>query len=391
MQCPCFFESAVCFYAARIHVRNGRGGTGLALRMELSTLTAAVRDEGSDRSYAARGRYYLDHNDFDRAFRDYDKAIELNLKSHEYFAARGYALYKGGRLDEALQDFNTALQLFPQNKLARVKRAKCFGKKLDFDACLEDCDAALQLGFDPEAALLKALVLFKLNRMEDAIAACSFVLQHKESAKALLCRSTCYHRLHNLEAALLDLEALLLLDGEDRRVKRRIEIIRAQLDLDGDQSRDEVESHTLESLFTFLQLQEFYPTFVFHEVNTVSDLSKVPSPDLKMFIPDEEARRRLTSYLVLLFNHRCRTKALQHAQQPAPRIAPKEFYCPITLEMMENPVVLADGYSYERDAICTWIASGNECSPMTNDYLSSTVLYTNFALKNLIQRWKEGK
>ncbi|KFM60500.1 WD repeat, SAM and U-box domain-containing protein 1, partial [Stegodyphus mimosarum] len=44
-----------------------------------------------------------------------------------------------------------------------------------------------------------------------------------------------------------------------------------------------------------------------------------------------------------------------------------EFYCPITQEVMRNPVVAADGYSYEKCAIQEWLESGRDTSPMTNE------------------------
>ena len=34
---------------------------------------------------------------------------------------------------------------------------------------------------------------------------------------------------------------------------------------------------------------------------------------------------------------------------------PNEFLCPITCELMEEPVTIADGHSYERVAIERWL------------------------------------
>lgn len=41
-----------------------------------------------------------------------------------------------------------------------------------------------------------------------------------------------------------------------------------------------------------------------------------------------------------------------------------EFTCPITLEVMKEPVVAADGYSYEKNAIKKWLKK-NTTSPVT--------------------------
>uniref|UniRef100_A0A3B4D0Q6 WD repeat, SAM and U-box domain-containing protein 1 n=1 Tax=Pygocentrus nattereri TaxID=42514 RepID=A0A3B4D0Q6_PYGNA len=47
-----------------------------------------------------------------------------------------------------------------------------------------------------------------------------------------------------------------------------------------------------------------------------------------------------------------------------------------------------DGYSYEREAIKSWINTSNHSSPMTNLPLHSTILTPNRTLKMAIDRWK---
>jgi hypothetical protein len=46
-----------------------------------------------------------------------------------------------------------------------------------------------------------------------------------------------------------------------------------------------------------------------------------------------------------------------------------------------------DGYSYEREAIQSWINSRNRSSPMTNLPLKTTLLTPNHTLKMAIGRW----
>ncbi|XP_026175589.1 WD repeat, SAM and U-box domain-containing protein 1 [Mastacembelus armatus] len=67
---------------------------------------------------------------------------------------------------------------------------------------------------------------------------------------------------------------------------------------------------------------------------------------------------------------------------------PDEFLCPITRELMKEPVIAADGYSYEREAIESWINTKNRSSPMTNLPLLTTLLTSNHTLKMAISRWK---
>ncbi|XP_057709435.1 WD repeat, SAM and U-box domain-containing protein 1-like isoform X2 [Corythoichthys intestinalis] len=67
---------------------------------------------------------------------------------------------------------------------------------------------------------------------------------------------------------------------------------------------------------------------------------------------------------------------------------PDEFMCPISRELMKEPVIASDGFSYERESIESWIKGKNRSSPMTNLPLQTTVLTPNRALKMAISRWK---
>ncbi|XP_027624245.1 WD repeat, SAM and U-box domain-containing protein 1 isoform X2 [Tupaia chinensis] len=68
---------------------------------------------------------------------------------------------------------------------------------------------------------------------------------------------------------------------------------------------------------------------------------------------------------------------------------PDEFICPITRELMKDPVIAADGYSYEKEAMENWISKKKRTSPMTNLVLPSVVLTPNRTLKMAIDRWLE--
>ncbi|KAL5806759.1 hypothetical protein ACOSQ4_029492 [Xanthoceras sorbifolium] len=66
---------------------------------------------------------------------------------------------------------------------------------------------------------------------------------------------------------------------------------------------------------------------------------------------------------------------------------PADFRCPITLEMMRDPVVVATGQTYDRQSISIWIESGHNTCPKTGQSLVHTNLIPNTALKNLIAMW----
>ncbi|XP_061343897.1 putative E3 ubiquitin-protein ligase LIN [Gastrolobium bilobum] len=69
---------------------------------------------------------------------------------------------------------------------------------------------------------------------------------------------------------------------------------------------------------------------------------------------------------------------------------PKDFVCPITSNIFDDPVTLETGQTYERRAIEEWFNRGNSTCPITRQKLQNTKLpKTNYVLKRLIASWKE--
>jgi len=69
---------------------------------------------------------------------------------------------------------------------------------------------------------------------------------------------------------------------------------------------------------------------------------------------------------------------------------PHSYQCPITMEVMQKPVVAADGHTYERDAIASWFAM-NSTSPMTGEPLLNTTLIPNHSLQSAISDFQERR
>jgi TPR repeat protein len=69
-------------------------------------------------------------------------------------------------------------------------------------------------------------------------------------------------------------------------------------------------------------------------------------------------------------------------------LIPKEFFCPITQEIMEDPVIAQDGYTYERSAIQQWFDLGHRNSPKTGARLLRAKLTSNHTMRSLIQDFK---
>ncbi|KAK8485708.1 hypothetical protein V6N13_089144 [Hibiscus sabdariffa] len=67
---------------------------------------------------------------------------------------------------------------------------------------------------------------------------------------------------------------------------------------------------------------------------------------------------------------------------------PSAFLCPVFKEVMKNPHVAADGFSYELEAIEEWLTMGHDTSPMTNLRLKHKFLTPNHTLRALIHDWQ---
>ncbi|XP_051131696.1 U-box domain-containing protein 26-like [Andrographis paniculata] len=66
---------------------------------------------------------------------------------------------------------------------------------------------------------------------------------------------------------------------------------------------------------------------------------------------------------------------------------PCHFRCPISLELMVDPVTVCTGLTYDRCSIESWIATGNTTCPVTRTLLTDFTLIPNHTLRRLIQSW----
>ncbi|KAI0492102.1 hypothetical protein KFK09_026367 [Dendrobium nobile] len=75
----------------------------------------------------------------------------------------------------------------------------------------------------------------------------------------------------------------------------------------------------------------------------------------------------------------------KYRNNPAPNSisVPSDFCCPISLELMLDPVVVSTGQTYDRSSIAQWMASGHKTCPNSGQSLVNTDLIPNRALRSL--------
>ncbi len=80
---------------------------------------------------------------------------------------------------------------------------------------------------------------------------------------------------------------------------------------------------------------------------------------------------------------------VRESKQPCgpPLPPPPLFLCPISLEMMRDPVTVCTGITYERRSIQKWLAEGHTTCPITMRHLENHTLIPNLIVRRLIHSW----
>ncbi|KAJ7955918.1 Protein kinase domain [Quillaja saponaria] len=68
---------------------------------------------------------------------------------------------------------------------------------------------------------------------------------------------------------------------------------------------------------------------------------------------------------------------------------PGHYYCPILQEIMDDPYIAADGFTYEHRAIKAWLRK-HTVSPVTKVRLQNSMLTPNHTMRSSIQEWKSS-
>jgi inorganic triphosphatase YgiF len=59
------------------------------------------------------------------------------------------------------------------------------------------------------------------------------------------------------------------------------------------------------------------------------------------------------------------------------------LYCPLSLGLIKDPVILSDGITYEKQSILQWLRQSNK-SPFTREQLQEKISFKNYAAFHII-------
>ena len=208
---------------------------------ERIALCTAVVDSGEGdvaRALLVRGNAYNSVRDYDRAFADYNKALELKPDYVDAFLSRGMSYYNKAEraagankldpadYDRAMADYDEAVRLEPQNPEALTMRAELFANRYyrSHDDSRSFADFAEALRIKPDFArahLSRGGLCMMLTDFDCAIAD-----WNATPMIAMLFSSGCNKRVFP------DAEREAVLEACNKRLQRRLSVSFAAYDLD---------------------------------------------------------------------------------------------------------------------------------------------------------------
>ncbi|KAJ7297499.1 hypothetical protein O6H91_19G024100 [Diphasiastrum complanatum] len=164
-------------------------------------------------------------------------------------------------------------------------------------------------------------------------------------------------------------------------VREQVELVHAQLK----RAKSRLESPNLElylDAMTILSQKD--------EFGTDSTVLRrfAEKMDLRTTADLKQESHALQNLLTSKFAKDQRSSEARIEKPNSPNV-PNDFRCPISLELMKDPVIVATGQTYERACIQKWLDTGHRTCPKTQQVLRHIILTPNYVLRSLIGQWCE--
>ncbi|KAJ0245752.1 U-box domain-containing protein 3 [Hirschfeldia incana] len=99
-----------------------------------------------------------------------------------------------------------------------------------------------------------------------------------------------------------------------------------------------------------------------------------------------EQMDQLIDLVSCIREHMLKTEFLEVAKGVS---TPPYFRCPLSTELMLDPVIVASGQTYDRTSIKKWLGNGLDVCPRTRQVLTHHELIPNYTVKAMIASWLE--
>ncbi|GFZ20081.1 plant U-box 9 [Actinidia rufa] len=102
---------------------------------------------------------------------------------------------------------------------------------------------------------------------------------------------------------------------------------------------------------------------------------------------NEEAIDRVAQKLRALKDLELKRTVSARVKETSSLACPEEFRCPLSKELMRDPVIVATGQTYDRPFIQRWLKAGHRTCPRTQQVLLHTLLTPNLLIREMITQW----
>ena len=102
---------------------------------------------------------------------------------------------------------------------------------------------------------------------------------------------------------------------------------------------------------------------------------------------EKEQMDQLIDLVSCIREHMLKTEFLEVAKGIS---TPPYFRCPLSTELMVDPVIVASGQTFDRTSIKTWLDNGLAVCPRTRQVLTHQELIPNYTVKAMIESWLEA-
>ena len=123
-----------------------------------------------EEAYNNRGIIYLEQKNVQRAFSDYNKAIAINPNYADAYYNRGNLYYQQGKFVQAISDYNRAIEINPNYSEAYNNRAIIYKEQARLDQAFSDLTKAIEIDPNNDKAFINRGVVCRLmGKMSGAI------------------------------------------------------------------------------------------------------------------------------------------------------------------------------------------------------------------------------
>lgn len=285
------------------------------------------------------------------AFAEQERLDQEAAKTHR---DRGLELLRKKKYKEAEMQFSEAIKRNPRYPKNFSDRALCLVELNSLPKALEDANRCIELDDTLGMGYLrKGLVQIAMAKYEDAIATLVDGLKHDPQNLSI------HNSLRECAARIKMAKDSDAIAKDLTKHQREIECLHKQLN-EGENKASKERSRRMKS-------EKLVKTLS----SQVEQLRSANERNANLERELSECRERFER-LQLIQN-----RILQH------------FTCPISHEVMNDPLMAADGHTYEAKFIRDWFRRGHNTSPITNVELEHKKLVPNRALRSAIEECRK--